>query len=259
MTGLASKWATDETLVEEARKQDVRAHKKTAVQPNSAPPDKKITKLPSIWADAEIEPVKAKETKQKSDRNRKPRKQLETPPSSSESHDRRDSRRQDDRKDELVRKPPSGPRAHKQHDKLHDRHERHERHDKNDKHDKQHDEKHRKHKPLPERSNEPLPPMSDAAKAFAARLGMAGAPRKEPKPEKTKTLADRLGAVSIDEKPVPRQKYETPKQKKQRELNQLKHKQDEAKKLEEAKEKEEMLKFLDQLDSKDMDWAAYDD
>lgn len=275
MTGLASKWATDEKLVEEARKQDVKVHKKTTTShANSATPDKKVTKLPSIWADAEYETVTPKENKPKYDKStRKPRRPLETPPNSSEGHDHytrkpQNSEGHDGRKPQtssdldghFIRKPPSGPRAQTHKPNHHETHEKHTNHRK------------QKQQRESETEGDTLPPMSDAAKAFASRLGMGSSTSKKHADhhenkhnekhtkESINPLAARLGAISVSkDKPSSKQKYETPKQKKQKEVNHLKQKQDEAKKLEEAKEKEDMLKFLDQLESKDMDWAEYDD
>ncbi|KAK6198089.1 uncharacterized protein RJT21DRAFT_237 [Scheffersomyces amazonensis] len=166
MTGLASKWATDETLVNAAKEQDkaVPHHKES---PSNVPKPleskwskpitvKKSEGLVSKWATAED----PEEDKVKSQTFESPKKAYPKGPRGYKGHQYNDSR-----DDQSHRKESNYERQENVDDRHnYNKHTRHQRNNR-DQHRKISEDEHK------EEDDEETIPMSDAAKAFAARLG----------------------------------------------------------------------------------------
>lgn len=259
MTGLASKWATDDSLVTKAVEQDshIRSKPREKAKPQEKPkvqekpvsqekpalhdkpkqqpkPQEKIaverpkgprekTKLPSRWADSPAEPELPKNAK----KGKKPHSGLPTPPTTAESDDhskRRRSRRKS--------------KDHEPEDLAH----------RTEKTDKQTE---KKHKDRPRRqSKDERGPLTPAAQALALRIGV---PKKDESDEFVSTDED----VSDDGKP--KAKYMTPKQK-QELANRMKAEKARAQQAKkDAALQEEVRLMFEKMSDKSRSWADIED
>lgn len=242
MTGLASRWATDETLVKQAIDQDSKLlqqhhnhnhHKKSGSDLEDSKWSKPITSkkseaLVSMWADAE------------DTLNLYP-----SPPLSRDSHGKHRNER---------RKSDSQHSHHKKRENVSPRKTKHN-----------HDSTPRVRRDSPthedDEDNE-RGPMTAAAKAFAARFDKptdktAGNKHDHNRSTDGNSLAERLDKLNVSKQKKPNHrphntgsvKLETPRQDKSVVAS-------EEDKQKEEKEKEELLKMLEELESQHLDWAS---
>ncbi|RLV91034.1 hypothetical protein JA1_004154 [Spathaspora sp. JA1] len=245
MSKLVSRWADDDSLVQEALKQD------SKVPTPGTSPSKSITvkrneALPSRWADAEDEPIPVPvlEPIVKS-----PRKH---------NHGHRQQRREEERREDRgARHEKSYPTPPNSKDEK-----------TSPQRSKKHFERKQEHKSDTEYEEglDEKGPMTDAAKAFAARLGIpsGGYDKSTRKPESSsddweddeeeeviaKPLRSKMGKLSINEKKKPHPhkqkemgKYKPPNKSKSESETSNKRKEQEMT----EEEKEDLVKMIEEI------------
>lgn len=257
MSKLASRWATEETLVKEAINQDSHGkHRKPSVNSSSL----KSTVLPSKWADAPLSPTEPKTKKSSHKSNHR----LPSPPNTAEGDEKlpkkRAGRHEKEAKEPMTEfaksfadrlgvaeKPAKGYSSHNE------KHEGRARGPRRGKGQAKHEEPATDGEILHEKG-----PMTDAAKAMALRIGV-------PQHRKSESLqAEDADVDHHGRKDNKKQlKYMTPRQKKdlaarlEKEKRELELREENANR--EVKLKQEVQEMFDKMSDKTTSWADFED
>lgn len=237
MSGLASRWATDETLVKQAIEQDSKQlhhprHNNSNDKPGSDLEDSKWSKpitskksetLVSIWADAE------------DTQNVYP-----SPPLSKDDYGKHRGK-SDSQHNHHKRRDNVSPRKSK------NNHEGTPRVRRNS-------------QPKQGNEDDERGPMTAAARAFAARFDKPADKQDYTRSSGANSLAERLDKLSVGKHTTrERKSNHKPHNTASVKLETLKHKHvdtSEEDKQKEEKEKQELLKMLEELESQQLDWAS---